>query len=483
MPFKVGDVVTGIISRITDFGSMVKISDKIEAFLKNEELPSISDSGDMSQIFQLGDHVKAVVVEIDDAGRIYISIRTYLNSNPISLFDISDLQSELQNRLLQRSSLLNSKVYSLCSDIQKAFSAQYVIVFRVDTEQNSHIYACSHLEIPFARTPITELFNYHINMIVEQEQAIVVNDLNERNDSRNLFEMIDCKSIVGSPVPSEEFADRYVLILTYAQSEVFNLTQLPIVTGFSYQISAAIYRVETIKINSEANKYARSMLHGVLIHEMRNRLYYIDSLLLRLEHDIARKRSRGKIEENSQQIDKIRKALESIQKAVEISFQDPVRSKRRQRVNINNSIQEVVKLVDNLISHRQIIVKVELDKLLPDAFLNQAEFRESILGILMNRVNSMTANYSHKELIIRTVYNQDQQYPIQIYFRNKGQGIHFNNWEKIFEPYFVTDNTNLGLDLVIAKEIISSFGGQVFIAESYIYVGTCLVILLPKTNS
>lgn len=73
--FKVGNIVDGEVSRISEFGVFVKLSNEINGLIHISELSSESVK-DINQIVKIGDKVKAKIIDVDfDEHRIGLSIK------------------------------------------------------------------------------------------------------------------------------------------------------------------------------------------------------------------------------------------------------------------------------------------------------------------------------------------------------------------------------------------------------------------------
>ena len=68
---------------------------------------------------------------------------------------------------------------------------------------------------------------------------------------------------------------------------------------------------------------------------------------------------------------------------------------------------------------------------------------------------------------------------IRVTVADNGPGIHWRLWEKIFEAGFTTRPDGSGLGLYIARNIVESLGGRLYVAESYINGGTVFAVDLP----
>ena len=81
---KVGDVVTGTVSSLTDFGAFVKI-DNVEGLLHNQEI-SWDKSQNAKDVLKPGDEVEVKIIKIDrDAGKISLSKKA-LEESPVKAF-------------------------------------------------------------------------------------------------------------------------------------------------------------------------------------------------------------------------------------------------------------------------------------------------------------------------------------------------------------------------------------------------------------
>ncbi len=75
----VGSVITGTVSNITDFGVFVRIDQDIEGLIHISQL-SNEKVEDPSDLYKIGDEIKAVVVDInEDKRKVTLSVREYLN--------------------------------------------------------------------------------------------------------------------------------------------------------------------------------------------------------------------------------------------------------------------------------------------------------------------------------------------------------------------------------------------------------------------
>ena len=81
---RVGDVITGTVSSVTDFGAFVKIG-VVEGLLHNQEL-SWEKSDSAKDIYKAGDEVDVKIIKIDkDNGKVSLSIKA-MQESPVAAF-------------------------------------------------------------------------------------------------------------------------------------------------------------------------------------------------------------------------------------------------------------------------------------------------------------------------------------------------------------------------------------------------------------
>ncbi|HMA69651.1 MAG TPA: S1 RNA-binding domain-containing protein, partial [Candidatus Mcinerneyibacterium sp.] len=78
--YKVGDIVDGEVEKIKDFGVFVKLENKQSSLLHISEI-SNKYIKDVSDVFDIGDKVRAKIIKKDDRGRLSLSMKALENEN------------------------------------------------------------------------------------------------------------------------------------------------------------------------------------------------------------------------------------------------------------------------------------------------------------------------------------------------------------------------------------------------------------------
>ena len=147
---------------------------------------------------------------------------------------------------------------------------------------------------------------------------------------------------------------------------------------------------------------------------------------------------------------------------------------QKQLININSIIENIILLVRNQTSFRNIVIQKELSENIPDVMADRDQIQQVFVNIIINSSEAMARGGS---LTIESKL-AEQSDSILIRFTDTGPGIPDDIKEKIFDPFFTTKEQGTGLGLSISYGIIEQHGGDISI-ESKCGEGTKFTIRLP----
>lgn len=147
---------------------------------------------------------------------------------------------------------------------------------------------------------------------------------------------------------------------------------------------------------------------------------------------------------------------------------------QKQLVSINEIIENIILLVRNQTSFRNIQVQKNLQENLPEIMADRDQIQQVFINIIINASEAMSKGGL---LSISTVILPTNNSMI-ITFKDNGPGIPESIREKIFDPFFTTKEQGTGLGLSISYGIIEQHGGDINV-ESSLDLGTTFTIQLP----
>jgi len=153
------------------------------------------------------------------------------------------------------------------------------------------------------------------------------------------------------------------------------------------------------------------------------------------------------------------------------------RAPSKQLNQINNIIEDVLKLRDHEHELNSIEVKRRLAPDLPEIMVDYFQMQQVFLNIIINAEYFMTEAHKGGTLTIATKKHNDN---IRISITDDGPGIPPENLSRIFDPFFTTKvaGKGTGLGLSICHGIVSEHGGQIY-AKNQPGKGATIFIELP----
>ena len=112
---------------------------------------------------------------------------------------------------------------------------------------------------------------------------------------------------------------------------------------------------------------------------------------------------------------------------------------------------------------------------------DRVQLQQVVMNLILNAVEAMSSDEKAiRELSIRT-----KQYPadrgVLVEVRDSGPGIDRGNLERVFEPFYTTKTSGVGMGLSICRSIINAHGGRLW-AEANEPGGAVFQFTLPGTE-
>jgi C4-dicarboxylate-specific signal transduction histidine kinase len=134
-------------------------------------------------------------------------------------------------------------------------------------------------------------------------------------------------------------------------------------------------------------------------------------------------------------------------------------------LDINSVVNEVVAFVQRELANQHVRLRMELAPDLPLVFADRVQLQQVIINLVMNGAEAMqTVTDRPRELVILS--RQDEAHRVAVAVVDSGVGISAESAERLFDAFFTTKSTGMGMGLSICRSIIEAHGGRLTAANN-----------------
>jgi signal transduction histidine kinase len=134
------------------------------------------------------------------------------------------------------------------------------------------------------------------------------------------------------------------------------------------------------------------------------------------------------------------------------------RAPEEQDLMINDVIDESIQFTRHELLKHNIQVTLDLEPALLPIRADRILIQQVIVNLIMNAIQSMSTG----RLVDRVLYLQSKNCPeqrIEVIVLDNGQGIAVEHLDSLFESFFTTKETGMGMGLPICRSIVEAAGG------------------------
>src|SRR6266700_2992468 len=134
---------------------------------------------------------------------------------------------------------------------------------------------------------------------------------------------------------------------------------------------------------------------------------------------------------------------------------------RKDRVDVNEAINEVIVLARNEITTNGVSIQTRLAEALLPVQGDHVQLQQVVLNLILNAVEAMsTVEAGPRELLISTEHNQTGGVLVSV--RDSGPGIDPDHLDTVFEAFYTTKSSGVGMGLSICRSIVDAHGGHLW---------------------
>jgi PAS domain S-box-containing protein len=169
-----------------------------------------------------------------------------------------------------------------------------------------------------------------------------------------------------------------------------------------------------------------------------------------------------------------RRAADIVGRIRDFSKKKPL---RKADLEINEAILEVIGLARVPMSDHRVSIKIQLMEGLPHVFADRVQTQQVILNLIMNAIEAMSEVAEGSRALLISTSETDSN-GVLVAVSDSGPGLPPANLARIFEAFYTTKSSGLGMGLSICRSIVEAHGGRLW-AKPNEPRGAVFYIMLP----
>jgi PAS domain S-box-containing protein len=154
---------------------------------------------------------------------------------------------------------------------------------------------------------------------------------------------------------------------------------------------------------------------------------------------------------------------------------------RNARFDLNQAIEEVIRLAQSTITENGVSVQSRLANGMAPVHGDRVQLQQVVLNLILNAVDAMSSGEADgRELLIST--DQSEATGTLVAVRDSGPGIDPKHLELVFGTFYSTKSGGMGMGLSICRSIIAAHGGRLW-ATATEPRGALFQFTLPGTEA
>jgi len=130
-------------------------------------------------------------------------------------------------------------------------------------------------------------------------------------------------------------------------------------------------------------------------------------------------------------------------------------------LDVNEVVKEVIALVQGELVSQRVSLQMEFAPALPVVPADRVQLQQVMINLVMNGIEAMQSVTDRpRELLIRSLQDKTQQVLVSV--TDCGVGISAENADRLFNAFFTTKASGMGMGLSICRSIIEAHGGRLW---------------------
>ncbi len=153
-------------------------------------------------------------------------------------------------------------------------------------------------------------------------------------------------------------------------------------------------------------------------------------------------------------------------------------AEHRERLDLSETIREVLPLVGDEAKKRSVIIHTCFGETIFPVTGDRVQLQQVLLNLVMNGLEAMSTITDRPRELLITSRNADPD-SAEVTIQDSGIGLHPDESARVFDAFYTTKPTGMGMGLSISRSIIHAHGGRLW-ATAHDGPGTTFHFTLPR---
>jgi signal transduction histidine kinase len=154
---------------------------------------------------------------------------------------------------------------------------------------------------------------------------------------------------------------------------------------------------------------------------------------------------------------------------------------RSESINLNDAAEEVITLSRRELQANHVLLKQELSADLPIVTGDRVQLQQVILNLLLNASHAMVDIEDRpRELLIKTQREAEDRVLLAV--TDTGVGFDPQNEDKLFEAFYTTKKSGMGIGLHVSRSIIENHHGRIWAVRNE-GPGSTFAFAIPRSSA
>jgi signal transduction histidine kinase len=149
-------------------------------------------------------------------------------------------------------------------------------------------------------------------------------------------------------------------------------------------------------------------------------------------------------------------------------------------LDLNALAADVVRLVGGDATLRNVTIRLQMAPAPAPVKGDRVQIQQVLLNLLLNAMDAMTHVPVEKRVALVSTAVAAEEGSVHLAVRDTGSGLQQGETDRVFEPFYTTKPSGMGMGLSIARSIIAAHGGRIW-ARNNTGAGATFTVSLPLT--